>query len=219
MGRRSESSGGSGGAGRDGHRGRVGSRQAPRPSRSLERSAIRLACAIRVARRTRSPPATSRREHRRPGRRACRRAALGGDRPARAATQYAGFLGTRISWRVARSVICCFARRFDLTQSQANIVNVGAFAGGLVGVAAPVLHGRADSAFAFGAAAAAPSSEWRDLRRVFQRRMRRRRNGSEQRSRGRDGNGARFAVRPRRPRAQAASAACAVDHVLARLRF
>jgi hypothetical protein len=46
------------------------------------------------------------------------------------------------------------ARRYDLTRSQANIVNIGAFAGALVGVAAPVLAGSKNATVLFGAAAA-----------------------------------------------------------------
>jgi hypothetical protein len=45
-----------------------------------------------------------------------------------------------------------FARRFDLTQPQANVLNIGAVAGALVGLAAPALAG-ADPGIATGAAA------------------------------------------------------------------
>jgi hypothetical protein len=45
-----------------------------------------------------------------------------------------------------------FARRFDLTQSQANVLNIGAVAGALVGLAVPALAG-ADPGVATGAAA------------------------------------------------------------------
>jgi hypothetical protein len=45
-----------------------------------------------------------------------------------------------------------FARQFDLTQAQANILNVGAVAGALVGVAVPTLSGNSNQTFIFGAA-------------------------------------------------------------------
>ena len=45
------------------------------------------------------------------------------------------------------------ARRFDLTRSQANIVNIGAFAGALVGIAVPVLGGSDNPTYLLGAAA------------------------------------------------------------------
>ena len=45
------------------------------------------------------------------------------------------------------------ARPFDLTPSQANILNIGAFAGALVGAAVPVLAGSDNPSYIFGAAA------------------------------------------------------------------
>jgi len=45
------------------------------------------------------------------------------------------------------------ARPFDLTRSQANIVNIGALAGALVGAAVPVLAGSDNPSYIFGAAA------------------------------------------------------------------
>ena len=50
-----------------------------------------------------------------------------------------------------------FARHFDLTQSQANILNVGAIAGGLVGLAVPVLSGNDNATFDFAATAVGAS--------------------------------------------------------------
>jgi hypothetical protein len=58
------------------------------------------------------------------------------DRPSPA--QYAGFLGGGYLAGLALGDLT-FARRFDLTQAQANIINVGAIAGGLLGLAVPVL--------------------------------------------------------------------------------
>ena len=45
------------------------------------------------------------------------------------------------------------ARPFDLTPSQANILNIGAFAGALVGAAVPVVAGSDNESYIFGAAA------------------------------------------------------------------
>jgi len=45
------------------------------------------------------------------------------------------------------------ARPFDLEPSQANILNIGAFAGALVGAAVPVLAGSDNPSYIFGAAA------------------------------------------------------------------
>jgi hypothetical protein len=67
-------------------------------------------------------------------------------------TQIAAYLSTGyLGGLVAGDML--LARPFDLTRSQANIVSIGAFAGALVGVAAPVLAGSDSPVFIFGAAA------------------------------------------------------------------
>ena len=67
-------------------------------------------------------------------------------------TQIAAFLSTGyLGGLLAGDML--LARPFDLTRSQANIVSIGAFAGALVGVAAPVLARSDSPVFIFGAAA------------------------------------------------------------------
>jgi hypothetical protein len=65
--------------------------------------------------------------------------------------QVAAFLGTGYLGGLLTGDLL-LARRYDLTSSQANIVNIGAFAGALVGVAAPVLAGSKSPTVLFGAA-------------------------------------------------------------------
>jgi hypothetical protein len=72
------------------------------------------------------------------------------DSPSR--TQVAAYLGTSYVTGLLLGDLLV-ARQFDLTRSQANIVNIGAFAGALVGVSVPVLAGSDSPTFLFGAAA------------------------------------------------------------------
>jgi hypothetical protein len=67
-------------------------------------------------------------------------------------TQIAAYVSTGyLGGLLAGDVL--LARPFDLTRSQANIVNIGAFAGALVGIAAPVLARSDSPVYIFGAAA------------------------------------------------------------------
>jgi hypothetical protein len=72
------------------------------------------------------------------------------DHPSRA--QYAGFLGGGYLTGLALGDLS-IARRFDLTQAQANVVNVGAIAGALLGLAVPVLAGGSDNGVPYAVAA------------------------------------------------------------------
>ncbi len=72
------------------------------------------------------------------------------DRPSPA--QYAGFLGGGYLAGLALGDLS-IARRFDLTQAQANVMNVGAVAGALLGLAVPVLMDGEDNATPYAVAA------------------------------------------------------------------
>jgi len=107
------------------------------------------------------------------------------------------------------------ARPFNLTQSQANIVNIGAFAGALVGVAVPVLAQSDNQVFLFGAAATGAAIGMAGLASSFPSRDAvPQRTGSVRQKR--DGS-ARFAVRLD-GLAQALGGVRG-NHVLARLTF
>jgi hypothetical protein len=66
--------------------------------------------------------------------------------------QYATFLGGGYLAGVALGDLT-IARRYDLTQAQANVVNVGALAGALLGLAVPVLTDASDSPLPYAVAA------------------------------------------------------------------
>ena len=148
-------------------------------------------------------------------RRSCRRVRAWAGSTARPEPRSPRYLGRDTSAGCS-SAICCFARPFDLTQSQANIVNIGAIAGALVGVAVPVLA-RSDNPVlplrrgATGAALgmAGLASSFPDVETPAST-IRQRSSGARRK-------------RPLRRSTRAAwrrrSAACAGNHVLARLTF
>ena len=110
--------------------------------------------------------------------------------------QYAGFLGGGYLAGVALGDLA-IARRIRPHPGAGERDQVGALAGGLLGLAVPVLSGAEDNGVPYAVAPAVPSSEWRRSRAPSQRsgRRSRRRAGNGARLSG-DGSGLRFSITP-----------------------
>jgi hypothetical protein len=127
--------------------------------------------------------------------------------------QYGAYLGTGYLAGIAVGSQA-LARPFDLTQSEANIFAVGAVAGGLLGVALPVLSGSGDKTVLLGAASAGAILGAAALASSFPRPSARIGSVPAKRSLG---GGLRFTMTPES--AVAALAGVPGRHVLGRLTF
>ena len=107
------------------------------------------------------------------------------------------------------------ARRYDLTRSQSMLLNVGAIAGGLVGVAFPVLGSSDDATVVFGSAAVGATLGMGAVARTFRSNTAARRVGSA--SSKPSENGTRFTFQP--SSLAAAAGGIRGNHVLGRLSF